>query len=72
MPTICLLGSKILFLLINVGQCMCRNLTRWLSATILATGLSHLAAQAQDVQALRARLGQLREYSYLAPKATLD
>ncbi len=71
MPTICLLGSKILFLLINVGQCMCRNLTRWLSATILATGLSHLAAQAQDVQALRARLGQLREYSYLAPKATL-
>ncbi|XLZ70536.1 hypothetical protein ABT364_00820 [Massilia sp. SR12] len=50
---------------------MCRNLTRWFSASILAVGLCHLAAQAQDVSALRNRLGQLREHSYLAPKATL-
>lgn len=50
---------------------MCRNLTRWFSASLLAAGLCHLAAQAQDVSTLRNRLGQLREHSYLAPKATI-
>lgn len=50
---------------------MCRNLTRWFGVSILAVGLCHLAAQAQDASALRSRLGQLREHSYLAPKATI-
>lgn len=50
---------------------MFRKLTCCLGTSILAAGLLHLPAQGQDALTPQARLGQLREYSYLAPKATL-
>jgi hypothetical protein len=48
---------------------MYRKLSSLVSTSILAAGLS--SAQAQEALAPQDRLGQLREYSYLAPNATL-